>query len=192
MKIGEAFLCPEFGSAGSVTRRAVMKSNVESILFGGVGMRERVEIRAARLEDCEGLAVLFHELWPRVSAAEHGVEVRSLVEGTAKLTMPIAVLVAEAGSDGVVGFVEVDLRSHADGCDPAQAVGYVEGWYVTEEYRRSGVGARLMAAAEEWARSFGCREMGSDAVIENEVSLSAHVALGYEVVDRCVHFRKAI
>ena len=106
--------------------------------------------------------------------------------------MPIAVLVAEAGSDGVVGFVEVDLRSHADGCDPAQAVGYVEGWYVTEEYRRSGVGARLMAAAEEWARSFGCREMGSDAVIENEVSLSAHVALGYEVVDRCVHFRKAI
>jgi len=155
-------------------------------------MQGDVEIRAARLEDCERLAVLFHALWPRTSAEEHGREVRSLVDGTAKLTMPIAMLVAEAESDGVVGFVEVDLRSHAGGCDPAQAVGYVEGWYVTKEYRRSGVGARLMTAAEEWARGFGCREMGSDAVIENEVSLRAHAALGYEVVDRCVHFRKGI
>lgn len=155
-------------------------------------MEEIFQIRAARLADCERLAVLFHALWPRTSAEEHGSEVRSLVDGTARLTMPIAVLVAEAVSDGVVGFVEVDLRSHADGCDPAQAVGYVEGWYVTEEYRRCGVGARLMAAAEEWARGFGCREMGSDAVIENDVSLRAHAALGYEVVDRCVHFRKEI
>ena len=155
-------------------------------------MRETFQIRAARLEDCERLAEMFHALWPTGSVEEHGKELRSLVDGTARLTMPIAVLVAEAQSDGLVGFVEVDLRSHADGCDPAQAVGYVEGWYVAEEYRRSGVGARLIAAAEEWARGFGCVEMGSDAVIENEVSLRAHAALGYEVVDRCVHFRKSL
>jgi len=71
-------------------------------------------------------------------------------------------------------------------------VGYVEGWYVTEEHRRSGVGARLIAVAEEWARGFGCVEMGSDAVIDNVVSQQAHAALGYEVVDRCVHYRKRI
>jgi aminoglycoside 6'-N-acetyltransferase I len=155
-------------------------------------MREIAQIRAARLEDCERLAGMFHALWPTGSVEEHGKEVRSLVDGTARLTMPIAVLVAEAQGDGVVGFVEVDLRSHADGCDPAQAVGFVEGWYVAEEYRRSGVGARLIAAAEEWARGFGCVEMGSDAVIENDVSVRAHAALGYEVVDRCVHFRKKL
>ena len=136
--------------------------------------------------------MLFHELWPRVSAEEHGLEVRSLVEGTAKLTMPIAVLVAEAESDGVVGFVEVDLRSHADGCDPAQAVGYIEGWYVAPEYRRSGVGTKLIAEAEKWARGFGCVEVGSDALIENEVSQRAHESLGFEVVDRCVHYRKRL
>jgi aminoglycoside 6'-N-acetyltransferase I len=154
-------------------------------------MREIVQIRMARRADCERLALMFHALWPSGSVEEHGTEVRSLVDGTARLTMPIAVLVADAQSDGVVGFVEVDLRSHADGCDPAQAVGFVEGWYVAEEYRRSGVGAQLIAA-EEWARGFGCVEMGSDAVIENEVSLRAHAALGYEVVDRCVHFRKKL
>lgn len=157
-----------------------------------VAMRESIRIRAAGLADCERLAMMFHALWPAGSIEEHRKEVCSLLDGTARLTMPIAVLVAEARGDGVVGFVEVDLRSHADGCDPAQAVGYVEGWYVTEEYRRSGVGASLIAAAEDWARGFGCVEMGSDAVIDNVVSQQAHAALGYEVVDRCVHYRKRI
>ena len=155
-------------------------------------MGEFVQIRAARLTDCERLAVMFHALWPAGSVEEHGKEVRAILDGTAKLTLPIAVLVAEGRGDGVVGFVEVDLRSHADGCDPAQPVGYIEGWYVAEEYRRSGVGAKLIAAAEDWSRGFGCVEMGSDAVIDNVVSQSAHAALGYEVVDRCVHYRKRI
>jgi aminoglycoside 6'-N-acetyltransferase I len=155
-------------------------------------MGESVQIRAAGLKDCERLAVMFHALWPAGSVEEHGKEVRAILDGTAKLTLPIAVMVAETDDGCVVGFVEVDLRSHADGCDPAQAVGYVEGWYVTEEHRRSGVGARLIAVAEEWARGFGCVEMGSDAVIDNVVSQQAHAALGYEVVDRCVHYRKRI
>ena len=155
-------------------------------------MEEDVQIRAARLEDCERLAQQFHALWPAGSAEEHGKEVRSIVDGTARLTLPIAVLVAEASDGSVVGFVEVDLRSHADGCDPAQPVGYIEGWYVAGKFRRSGVGAKLIAAAEEWARGLGCVEMGSDAVIDNEVSQRAHAALGYEVVDRCVHFRKKL
>lgn len=34
--------------------------------------------------------------------------------------------------------------------------------------------------------------MASDAPIDNEDSLLAHQALGFEVVDRCVHFRKPL
>jgi hypothetical protein len=34
--------------------------------------------------------------------------------------------------------------------------------------------------------------MASDALIENEGSQRAHEALGYVVVDRCVHYRKTI
>ena len=34
--------------------------------------------------------------------------------------------------------------------------------------------------------------MASDARIENVDSQAAHKALGYEEVDRCVHFRKAL
>jgi len=34
--------------------------------------------------------------------------------------------------------------------------------------------------------------MASDTWIDNEASQRAHEALAFEVVDRCVHFRKAL
>ncbi len=108
------------------------------------------------------------------------------------LTMPLAILVAETADRSLVGFVEVDLRSHADGCNPAQPVGYIEGWYVAPEFREHGIGRMLIEAAENWARGHNCIEMASDAVIDNQVSHQAHEALGFEVVDRCVHYRKLL
>ena len=71
-------------------------------------MGDGIRIRRARVEDCGRLAQMFAALWPSTTAEEHGNEARSIVDGTAKLTMPITVLVAEAENEGVVGFVEVD------------------------------------------------------------------------------------
>src|ERR1700722_401586 len=90
------------------------------------------------------------------------------------------------------GFIEVGLRSHADGCDTRHPVGFIEGWYVEAAHRGSGVGSALMRTAEGWARSQGCRELASDTWIDHEDSLRAHEALGFEVVDRCVHFKKSL
>lgn len=106
--------------------------------------------------------------------------------------MPLTIFVAEGSDEALLGSVEVDLRSHADGCNPLQPVGYIEGWYVAEDHRHRGIGRRLLAKAEKWARSYGCVEMASDAIIDNELSQRAHEALGYEVVDRCVHYRKKL
>jgi aminoglycoside 6'-N-acetyltransferase I len=106
--------------------------------------------------------------------------------------MPLAILVAEAGDGMLVGFLEVGLRSHADGCDTRLRVGFVEGWFVEESHRMKGVGAQLMSAAEDWARSQGCAEMASDTWFDSGVSQRAHEALGFEVVDRCVHYRKSL
>jgi aminoglycoside 6'-N-acetyltransferase I len=133
-------------------------------------------------------------LWPRSSADEHARELRLLLGGQAEsvLTMPLTIFVGEASDGRLVGFLEVDIRSHADGCDPSLPVGYVEGWYVVEDSRKCGVGGKLLAAAEDWARSHKCVEMASDALIDNEISQRAHEALGYEVVDRCVHYRKRL
>jgi len=151
-------------------------------------------IRPARISDVDRLAPLCNALWPKSSAEEHAKELRLILGNQSALvvTTPIEIFVEEAIDGRLVGFVEVDLRSHADGCDPLHPVGYIEGWYVAESHRHNGIGKKLLAAAEEWARSHQCIEMASDAVINNEVSQRAHEALGYEVVDRCVHYRKKL
>jgi aminoglycoside 6'-N-acetyltransferase I len=136
------------------------------------------------------MAGMFNALWPESSVEEHTQELLQILSGTFPGTMPLAIFVAETDNRTLVGFLEVDLRSHADGCNPAVPVGYVEGWYVCTTHRRQGIGAQLMAAAEDWARSHGCIEMASDAWLSSDVSQTAHEALGFEVVDRCVHYRK--
>lgn len=151
-----------------------------------------MKIRPAKVSDRDQLAHLCEALWPSSSAAEHARELSLILEGNAAqvLTMPIEIFVADESDGTLVGFVEVDLRSHADGCNPSQPVGYIEGWYVVEDQRHQGIGKKLLEKAEDWARSHRCAEIASDAVIKNEVSQRAHEALGYEVVDRCVHYRK--
>ena len=71
-------------------------------------------------------------------------------------------------------------------------VGFLEGWFVLESHRGRGIGAALLRAAEEWARGHGCTEMASDTWIDNQMSQRAHEALGFEVVDRCVNYRKRL
>jgi aminoglycoside 6'-N-acetyltransferase I len=131
-------------------------------------------------------------LWPDASFREHLAELEAGLTNPGQPGFPVVVLVAEDEHGTLTGFLEVGLRSHADGCDPARPVGFIEGWFVVEEDRKKGIGRALMRAAEEWARAQGCREMASDALIDNPGSEHAHTALGFEAVDRCVHFRKAL
>jgi aminoglycoside 6'-N-acetyltransferase I len=149
-------------------------------------------IRQARPADRDQLARLREALWPTTSASEHARELEPILAGHMPGAMPLVNFVAEIADDILIGFAEVDLRSHADGCDPRHPVGYLEGWYVREEHRRGGIGRRLLCAAEDWARSYDCVEMASDTWIDNARSQMCHEALGFEVVDRCVHYRKRL
>ncbi len=151
-----------------------------------------VDIRPAQPSDLDQLARLREALWPRSSAAEHSRELAPILAGITPGSMPLINFVAVTRDGTLVAFAEVDLRSHADGCDPSLPTGYLEGWFVSPDLRRRGIGARLLAAAEDWSRAHGCVEMASDTWIDNEVSQSAHEALGFEVVDRCVHYRKTL
>ena len=150
------------------------------------------KIRLAQSDDLEELAQMMASLWPDAATEELRVELQSKLNGELPETLPAAIVVAQVDDGPLIGFLEVGLRSHADGCNPAQPVGFVEGWFVDEGFRGQGIGRGLMDAAEEWARGHGCLEMASDALIDNDPSLKAHEALGFEVVDRCVHFRKSL
>ena len=149
-------------------------------------------VRLAQASDCTALARLCEALWPESSAEEHSRELASILGGTFHGSLPLVIFVAEASDHSLVGFLEVGLRSHADGCNESHPVGYVEGWYVVGDHRQRGIGAKLLAAAEDWARGRGCSEMASDALITNELSQRVHESLGFHVVDRCVHYRKAL
>ena len=149
-------------------------------------------IRAARVSDTDEIAAMMTSLWPDGTVEEFRREVEALVASEMCGTLSATILVALEEDGSLSGFIQAGLRSHADGCDPAHPVGYVEGWFVRRAVRGRGIGSALMRTAEEWARSQGCLEMASDAVIENEESLRAHEARGFEVVDRCVHFRKRL
>lgn len=149
-------------------------------------------VRLAQLSDHDQLLRMREALWPKTPAEEHVRELTDILEGKPVTTPPLIILVAEANDRGLAGFLEVDLRSHADGCNASRPVGYVEGWYVEESHRHRGIGRRLLAAAEDWALSQGCIEIASDTWVDNDVSQRVHEALGYEVVDRCVHYRKTL
>jgi len=102
-----------------------------------------------------------------------------------------AVFVAVRRDGSVCGYVEAGSRPYADGCD-TPPVGYIEAWFVDPDVRRQGYGRALLAAAEDWARSRGYREMASDTQLHNDVSRQAHERSGYAEVDRVIQFRKAL
>jgi aminoglycoside 6'-N-acetyltransferase I len=144
-------------------------------------------IRPVEQGDWEEWLRMRRALWPCCSSQMHGSEMSAyLTEDTTEIAF---VAVRPQGSLG--GFLEASLRRYAAGCDTSP-VGYVEGWYVDADLRQRGIGAQLVEAAEAWARGRGCQEMASDCLLDNEVSLHAHLALGYEETDRLIHFRKAL
>jgi aminoglycoside 6'-N-acetyltransferase I len=102
-----------------------------------------------------------------------------------------ATFIALRDNGSVCAFVEVGSRPYAEGCETSP-VGYIEGWWVDLDMRKQGTGRALLRAAEDWARSMGYKEMGSDALIDNHGSHGAHGRCGYLEVERIVTFRKPL
>jgi aminoglycoside 6'-N-acetyltransferase I len=102
-----------------------------------------------------------------------------------------ATFVAVRPDESLGGFLEASQRKYAEGCSTGP-VGYIEGWYVDPDLRRQGIGRQLICEAESWAVAKGLREIASDCDLDNLISLSAHQALGYEEVERLIHFRKSL
>lgn len=129
------------------------------------------------------------ELWPERGAAYHRTAIDQFFSGVAR--EPIAVLVAADAEEDLLGFVELSIRSYAEGCE-TDHVAYVEGWYVGPAARRHGVGRALIDGAEEWARNRGCAELASDADARNHTSQEIHRSVGFDATGQIVCFRKAL
>ena len=101
------------------------------------------------------------------------------------------VLLCRGDQGEPLGFAEVSLRHHVDGCHTSP-VGYLEGLFVVPRRRRQGLARQLVEAAEDWVRARGCQEFASDIEIGNEIGQQTHQGLGFEETERVVLFRKAL
>lgn len=146
-----------------------------------------VDVREYRPADLPEWLRMRRALWPEIA---EGDEAADAAEWLARPDAVVLVAVRSGGA-GLAGFAELGTRPYADGCD-SSPVAYLEGWYVDPDMRRRGVGRALVRAGEAWARARGCRELASDALLENDASQRAHEALGFGEVERAVHYRKAL
>ena len=91
-----------------------------------------------------------------------------------------------------IGFAQCQLRhDYVEGCENSP-VGFLEGIYVAEGFRRGGVAKALLSACEDWARSVGCTEFASDCELDNHDSLAWHLKAGFEEVNRTIWFAKKL
>lgn len=142
-------------------------------------------IRPATVSDSAELVRMRELLWP---GGGHAEEIAAFF---AAARVDVATLVAVRPEGGLAGFVEVGTRGYAEDC-LSSPVPYVEGWWVDEDVRRTGVGRALIDAAMEWARAAGFTEIASDTLADNAASIAAHLALGFEKTAELVTFRRAL
>ena len=143
-------------------------------------------IRRAADEDKPEWQRMRHGLWPDAPLEYLDLDLDDLLADE-----DTAVFLAFNENNQPVGFIEVSLRSFAEGCGTSP-VGYIEAWFVGELVRGQGLGRNLVEIAERWAREKGCSEMASDTWLENEGSIAAHLRIGYHEADRLVHFVKQL
>ena len=133
--------------------------------------------------DVASLALL---LWPDHTLEEFISEMEKLI-----VSPDAAIFLAFAGEEAI-GFAHCQLRQdYVEGTDTTP-VGYLEGLYVKESYRKQGYAKLLIAHAEQWARNKGCQEFASDCELDNEESLAMHLRLGFTEANRIICFTKKL
>jgi aminoglycoside 6'-N-acetyltransferase I len=152
-----------------------------------------MSLKAASIERCSelnqpGWLQFRVALWPDASADEHrGYMAISLAQPERFLQ-----LMMYDEKRQPIGFIEGSIRSDYVNGTETSPVGFVEGVYVVPAMRRHGIARRLFEAIGDWARARGCRELASDALLENEASQRAHRALGFKETERVVYFSKTL
>ena len=143
-------------------------------------------IRKAELNDLSILSKLSCKLWPHHTANE------MLSEYGVGIANPEAAFFLAYAEETPIGFAQCQLRhDYVEGTE-SSPVGYLEGIYVADEYRKQGVARELLSACESWARTKGCAEFASDCELDNTQSLRFHLNVGFEEANRIICFTKKL
>lgn len=145
-----------------------------------------IRVTRATAEDFTDWLALRNALWPH-AAADSPTEIAALLADARQ-----AAFIARDGEGRAAGFAEASIRhDYVNGCETSP-VGFLEGIYVVEDTRRQGVARQLVTAVAAWSKDQGCRELASDAAIDNDPSHRMHEALGFSETQRVVFFRRPL
>ncbi|BBD97894.1 N-acetyltransferase [Sphingobium amiense] len=149
----------------------------------------RMRIVEAESSHIERWVLLRASLWPEDGLVEHRDEALAMLR---QRDGSVAVFIALDDADTALGFAEASIRrDYVNGCETSPVL-FLEGLYVDPAARRQGCARALTQAADAWGRAGGCREMASDADIDNHDSHAFHEALGLRETERVVYFRKPL
>ena len=142
-----------------------------------------LKIRRARLSDAASIAKLSGELGYPATTAEMTRRLRKLTNDKRS-----AVVVAEVSNAGVIGWVHVSRNELLE----SDARAEVNGLVVADGQRSLGAGAKLLEAAEIWARKNGCRAMNVRSNVIRERAHAFYLQEGYEHYKTQKAFRKLL
>ena len=143
-------------------------------------------IKRAKTEDAEVLAGLAIQMWTDHDLEDLTEEFHQMV------TNDEAACFIKYFDGKPIGFSQCQLRrDYVEGTE-SSPVGYLEGIFVSDEYRTRGYASELLSECEKWAKEKGCTEFASDCELDNLDSFRFHMALGFEEANRIICFRKDI
>lgn len=143
--------------------------------------RVEVSVREAFASDAPRIVALAAQLG-YVIRPEHAQ--KQLAGGVADRRIFVAV-VPRVGVIGWIGLL-------ADESLLAERRTYVEGLVVEDEYRSNGVGAALLARAEEWARERACSSVCVRSNVTRERARGFYERAGYDVLKMQTVFGKSL
>ncbi|GLC88911.1 aminoglycoside 6'-N-acetyltransferase [Lysinibacillus piscis] len=143
-------------------------------------------IKQAVAEDAQQAAQLALLLWPNHTLSAFIEEMTQLITAH-----NATILLAYEGAEAI-GFAQCQLRTDYVEGTSSSPVGYLEGLFVQEPYRKRGIAQQLVSACEHWAKQQGCTEFASDCEWQNAESIAVHKKLGFQEANRIVCFTKKL
>lgn len=145
-----------------------------------------MNIYRADMKDVDKVAKLSKLLWPHHSLEE------LIEEFTCYMSEEKNVVFLALVDDCEIGFAQCGLRHDYVEGTSSSPVGYLEGIFVSEDYRKKGVAKELVSACQKWAKEKGCREFASDCEFTNEDSYKFHLKVGFTEANRIICFTKEL
>ena len=143
-----------------------------------------MQFKPASKKDITALVEMGLLLWPKESKA--GLE----KEFSKYLKQKNQKIIICFDKKEYAGFIHTSIRKEYVEGAKTSPVGYIEGIFVYEKYRKKGIAKELVKLGEIWAKGKGCKEMGSDTETENKKSIAFHTSLGFSSEEVVIFIKK--